>query len=348
MRKIKILLSFDYELPLGGINGTYRESLFLPTQHLLDLASELNVPLNFFADVLSVSRFRELNISDYVKDFCNQMQYAAKNGHDVQLHLHPHWLATDVIDGKFIPSPKYGLGDFNSAAEIDEIIKKGIEELKTIVNDPDHKSVAFRAGGYVLSPQSKEILSALWKNGIKIDSSMSPGYFFKSNLSSVDYTTVPKKCNWKVDLNGDFTIDAKEGLFEVPIASKRKSLFEIPTALKLKKYEHRKYKSSGRMIHSAPSPLNASEKFKKYMSTRMLTFDNYTYPLSYNMDILASFIQRAPQGEAVYVSAIGHPKGMGEYALELMTYFVKQCRKKYGDQIEFVTYNQVAEEKALI
>ncbi|NOX84607.1 MAG: hypothetical protein GXO86_01375, partial [Chlorobi bacterium] len=53
MNTIKIFLTFDYELPLGGITRSYEHSLFAPTIKLLELAEELNVPLVFFTDILS-------------------------------------------------------------------------------------------------------------------------------------------------------------------------------------------------------------------------------------------------------------------------------------------------------
>lgn len=43
MKQIDIVLSFDYELPLGGISKSFDHSLFNPTEKLLETVNELNI-----------------------------------------------------------------------------------------------------------------------------------------------------------------------------------------------------------------------------------------------------------------------------------------------------------------
>jgi len=100
-----------------------------------------------------------------------------------------------------------------------------------------HFIIAYRAGGYNLFPETKRILKALSENGIKVDTSMSRGYYFKSDFSSIDYRKLPDKPNWYIDPNGDFSKDAPTGIYEVPIAGKPKSIFEIPTKFKINYFE---------------------------------------------------------------------------------------------------------------
>ena len=351
MTKINVLLTFDYELPLGGVTGTFDESLFDPTNALLNCADKLEVPLNFFADVLSYDRFKELKRPDYYLKFASQMKSACEKGHDVQLHLHPHWKETKVINDTFETSNKYGLDSFANEDypnSIEDIIEKGISSIKEILEDEDYNCLAYRAGGYVLEPEAGKILSALRRKGIKIDSSICKGSFYKSDLSKVDYTNVPKKANWFLDLNGDFSKEgSSNGIFEIPIAGKAKSIFEVPTALKMKKCAHRAPKSGGRMIHSSPVHMNFEEKIKKLSSSRMLTFDNYTYSTSFNQKILSSYVNQFKKEDEIFLSVIGHPKTMGKYALELMTKFVEDSKKKYGDQIRFITFTEAANKLGL-
>lgn len=342
---INILLSFDYELPLGGVNGSFDESLFEPTSALLEEAERLDVPLNFFADILSVVRFKELGQLDYPKAFIDQMQFAYKARHDVQLHLHPHWLDTNIVDDKFETSDNYGLGDFDSFESINKIVKTGVKELMNITEG--ESPCAFRAGGYVLAPKTKEILKALRVNGIKIDSSICHGYYFKSHLSEVNYTNVPKLANWKLDMQGDFTKFSDDGLFEIPIAGKSKSLLEVPTAFKMKKYAHRKAEASGKMIHVPPAQLTIKEKMLQVLSSRMLTFDNYTYDLNFNSCILKNYLQRFNREKDIYVAAIGHPKTMGPYGLQLLSSFIEDTRAFYGNRVNFITYEQAKNELGL-
>ena len=343
---INVLLTYDYELPLGGVNGSFDECLFSPTHELIKLASKLDVPLNFFADVLSYERFKELGIEAFVSSFKNQMKQAYKEGHDVQLHLHPHWKETEIKREVFLCSKKYGLDSYADGLfsdSIDGIIKTGIQALKEIVEDEEYECLAYRAGGYVLAPRSKEILTSLRKNGIKIDSSICKGYFFKSDLSEVDYYGVPAKANWYLHLDGDFTREGtkNQGIFEIPIAGKSKSLFEVPTALKMKKYAHRIPPKRGRMIHNRAARLTFLQKIKKLASSRMLTFDNYTYSTDFNMKILTNYATRFSNEKEIYLAAIAHPKSMGAHSFQLMEDFIKQSRKKYKNQIRFITFSEV-------
>jgi len=89
MNHLKLLLTFDYELPLGGIVKSYRHSLFDPTDRLMELLEKLKVPAVFFADILSYVKFGEWDETGFAQAFKNQMQQAIYKGHDVQLHLHP-------------------------------------------------------------------------------------------------------------------------------------------------------------------------------------------------------------------------------------------------------------------
>ncbi len=353
MSKIHVLLTYDYELPLGGVYGTFAESLFDPTEELLKLAKELNVPLNFFADVLSYEKFLSLNRKDFTEPFAKQLLLSHNNGHDVQLHLHPHWIDTKVEGNKFFPSDKYALDSFKNEEgtnSIDSIVKRGIEVLKEILKESTvlHQCVAYRGGGYVLSPATSQVLGALRNNGIKIDSSISRGYFFKSNLSKVDYTKVPFKPNWFLSMNGAFDQEEKEGvqntIYEIPIASKPKKLLEVPTAFKMKKYAHRAPVNRGYMIHQKAASFTLQEKIKQVLSYRMLSFDNYTYSKEYLVSIFDTYVQTQKTGKDMYLSVVSHPKSMGPYSFELMRYFVEYVREKYGDEVVFTTFKKSAED----
>ena len=343
MNSIKIFLTFDYELPLGGIKKSYKHSLFNPTDELLDVLDTIKVKGVFFADILSFIMFEKWEISDYTLPFANQISNIISRGHDVQLHLHPHWLDSSFINGKIFPSEKYSLGDF---AEIDpeenifKIVNKGIERLSDICRktDPDYKCIAYRAGGYNLFPFTKEIIAALMKCGIKYDSSISPGYFFRSDSSIVNYRKVPKQPNWYLSSDGDFSKNGKDTvIYEIPIASKPKNLFEIPTTFKIKRYKHRAVEERGSMIHSNLS-VPKSDKIRQLFSSRMLTVDNHTYSPGYLLDILNYNIRRYNKHNTINLSLIGHPKSMDSYHYFLLKEFIKLAHNMYGNKLKFCTF----------
>lgn len=343
--KINILLTFDYELPLGGITKSFDHSLFQPTQQLLDFAQRMQVPLVLFADILSYTRFREKGISSYTNGFREQLQSAVSNQHDVQLHLHPHWLETEVNEHTFEPSDKFMLADFKSNDDqrsIDNIISTGIQELTTICREVDKKyaSTAYRGGGYNLAPCTAEIIRALTENGIRYDSSIVPGYYFLSAQSKVDFRNVPGKPNWYVSSENDLSEEGNQGLWEVPIASIPKHLFEVPTSFKLKKYAHRAPEARGRMIHSA-TIVSFREKFRTLMANRMLTIDNYTYSPEYLMKILNHHVRKFREYDEISLALIGHPKSMGKYAFELLERFILDVYKTYDEQAKFTTFKSL-------
>jgi len=349
MTKIKIFLTFDYELPLGGITKSYKHSLFDPTEELLDLADDLKVPIVLFADIISAIKFKSWDKEGFYIPFKNQLSDALKRGHDVQLHLHPHWLHTELINDAFHISKKYSLSDFESYSypdNIEGIVESGYNTLSEICKAtlPSYKCVAFRAGGYCLQPKTDKILTALYQNGIRYDSSISKGYYFKSDVSFVDYRKVIDKPNWILPLNGNLLSESDTGIMEIPIASKPKNIFELPTRFKLKLYKHRAVENRGKQLHTNYKTA-FMDKFNQLLASRMLTVDNHTYSDKYLMEILNYNVTLYKKDNTVIMcSLIGHPKSMGYYAHSLLRNFVKNVKDKYGSSVEFCTFSQIDKE----
>jgi hypothetical protein len=348
MNKLKLFLTFDHELPLGGLNTNYEKALFDQTRRAMDLADELQVKVTLFTDILCAIRFKEWDFENFYLPYVNQLKHALSKGHDVQLHLHPHWLTSEFRDGTYIPSTDFKLADFESKEypyNIAGIIEKGSLFLKEVLKDgfPDYNCIAYRAGGYNLSPCSDTIFTELIKNGILYDSSICKGFYFKSAISEVDFRRTPSEPNWYIGSDGNYRRCSKSGILEIPVAGKPKTLFEIPTTLKLKKYRYRMPENHGKLIHEG-KPAGFSYKIKQALAARILTFDNHTYSSSYLMKILAYQMRRYSRYDKFMVSVNSHPKGMGEYSFLLMKNFVEQTRIKYGENVEFYTYHQLYNE----
>ncbi len=345
--KIKIFLTFDHELPLGGVRTTWDDVLFQPTQTLFDVADELGVKITLFTDVLCAIKFKEWDHAGYYLPYVEQIKSAVTKGHDVQLHLHPHWLTSTFSGNKFSPSDDYSLTDFvveKNGYDINRIIKDGVDFLNDTLKPSflNYSCNAFRAGGYNLGDELSRsvILTALYKHGIRYDSSIAKGYYFNSKISEVDYRHVPSKCNWFLSLDGQLNKESNNTILEIPIASIPKSPFEIPTFLKMKKFAHRAPLSRGYQIHDG-KPGNLNNKIKVFMSSRMLGFDNYTYQFDYLLKILDHNIRKYHNQDIVMLSAVGHPKTMGDYAWDMMRHFVINARKKYPE-IEFSTFTNLS------
>ena len=338
MKTINLFLTFDYELPLGGWIVTPEEALIEPTNKILQICENLNLSVTFFVDVLSFIKFREIENNNFEKSIRQQLSEIVAKGHDIQLHLHPHWLTSYLDNETYNPSKDYKLSDFNES-EISDMVIKGIEYLNEIAKpiNPDYKCLAFRAGGYNLE-NSPLIFKILEKNDIIIDSSICHGYCFVSDVSTIDYRDVPNVPNWFF-ANGDYNKASKSGIYEIPIAGKKKSFYEIPTFVKTKIYRNRTPINRGKMIHSS-SKSPVLEVFKKAVSSRMLSFDNYTYSSRFLMKILKYNLKKFEKQQEINLSIIAHPKSMDRYNFKLMENFVVSVRKLYGEDVEFNTFQK--------
>lgn len=340
----KLFLTFDHELPLGGVKTSYKEALFDPTYKLLNIADELNVPVTLFSDVLCAYKFSEWDKNNFFEAYKDQLQQALYKNHDVQLHIHPHWL-TSSFDGKtYVPSKDFKLSDFIAHPEWNtgKIIGHGAGFLKKIcaVAQDDYQCIAFRAGGYNLEPGSDQIFQNLIEQGIRFDSSICKNYRFSSALSAVDYRGMPEAPNWFIGPDGHIKKTSDTGVLEIPIAGIPKTIFEVPTRFKLKKYSSQAPVDHGFQIHQGKQG-GMMNSMSQLFSDRMLTFDNYTYSLEYLMKILEYNMKKYRHYDEIMMCAIGHPKTMSDYAMKLFRSFVLKVREKYQDQLQFCTYRQL-------
>lgn len=341
--KIRLLLTFDHELPLGSLKTSYKRALFDPTERLFESAAKHDFPISLFTDVLCALRYKDWDNEGFYEPYVNQLQKAVSLGHDVQLHLHPHWLTSDYENGTVIPSRDYSLADFenNKKLNIGDIVNQGTRLLEDVcrkAND-NYNVLAFRAGGYNIEPGSKEIFSQLAKNGIKYDSSVVLKYYFVSSLSLIDFRKLPHMPNWFIGDNGNFRKAANSGILVIPVAAIPKTPFEIPTRFKLKHFANRAPESHGSMIHEG-NPGNRLQQLRMLFSSRMLTFDNHTLSAKYLMRILDYNVQKFSRFETLNLATCSHPKTMGDYSFSLMEKFIKMARKKYPD-IEFTTFEHL-------
>ena len=164
-----IYITLDYEIYFGEKHGTVEKCIIYPTDELTQIADKHQIKLVQFVDVGFV-----LKLDEYRKKFpvldkdynsiIEQLQRIGKNGHDIQLHIHPHW-EDCFYDGKkwIINVERYKLTDF-SAQEIEEIVARYKNALQQIT---DKNIFAYRAGGWCLQPFDK-LKEAFYKNGTRV------------------------------------------------------------------------------------------------------------------------------------------------------------------------------------
>jgi hypothetical protein len=346
MQNVTLVLSFDHELSLGGAHS-YERNLFEPTARLLDLAKEIRVPICLLTDILSAVRFEAWDRIGFYEPYCRQLHRALREGNEVQLHLHPHWLDVQLDGRRFVLGQRYSLSDFHDEApprDIAGIVRLGAEALTQICRqaDPRWECVAFRAGGYALGRHADRVLRALWENGVRVESSVAKGYFLKTRDSHVDFRQMPAQANWWIDPAGPLDRPGTQGFFEVPIvAIPRNPWNNVPFLVKRLLHRGRYFDSGGMGFHDARG--QAWDKLGRLFpfSAWHLSFDYHTHSARGLLRILEGHLRAHAHDADVYGAAIGHPKSMGPYQRQLMREFVGLARDRFGERLRFATYQQV-------
>ncbi|MCK4956929.1 MAG: hypothetical protein KAS49_04790, partial [Candidatus Cloacimonetes bacterium] len=257
-----------------------------------------------------------------------------KNGHDVQLHLHPHWLDAKYVNGNWAFNYErfslHSLLKEKNADDIDTILgcvtitKKLIESIIHKI-DENYKVYAFRAGGYLIEPFN-EIREALLMNEIYVDSSVCPSMKNQNYEFSYNFEKTPRKIKYR--FNDNINIINKNGRFiEIPILAVKISLFRrIYNAIKIRvKYEGlesgRIGTGSGASTRKKDRLLLKVVKFLFKGHYQMLTTDNsfeekYSYLLNRSKE---------------YSTQILHPKLLNAHTLGVLN------NKLENKEVRFVT-----------
>lgn len=220
---MEIYITFDYEVFLGPNVGSVDKCLIEPTNNLIKLARKHKVHFVFFIDVLfllKMEEYKELDSSinaDYLK-IITQLYELFDDGHDLQLHIHPHWYYSiyDINRRKWsLDYTHYKLSDC-SFSDIEIMFINSVTFLSKITG---RKITTYRAGGYSL-PNNVLFFDMLNKYGILNDSSV---FMLKKEFSDFqyyDYSTI-KEYN-KYSFNNDIQVECDKGCFtEFPISSIR-------------------------------------------------------------------------------------------------------------------------------
>lgn len=218
----KVILTFDYELFFGERSGTVDKSIIRPTEQLLTKLEEIGGKATFFVDYLMIKYMKEnKDTKNDANKITNQLQKIVRLGHRIELHLHPHWIdARYKGDGtwEFKNYTHYSLSSL-SEDEVIELFREGTNMLNEIAQtvDPQYKVAAFRAGGWAIQPFS-HVRKAFREAGIRIDSSVSAGFYYRGQDSFYDFRNIPAKVWYR--FTEDVTNEAPDGEFiEKPISS---------------------------------------------------------------------------------------------------------------------------------
>ena len=212
-------LTLDYELGLGNYTGTPKNCLIEPMRHLTMMTDRYEVKLNIFVDATYLLKLRKEKerYTQLQKDWkllSSHITQLDKEGHAIQLHLHPQWIYSEYDGEKWILDKEhYKLSDI-PLEEQKTLISDGVELLNSLIIK---KVTAFRAGGYSVE-NFPQLYDTFLKAGITIDSSVYRGNQAKGKYNEYDYRFVPRKTSWKF-LNNHKEENNDGGMIEYPIST---------------------------------------------------------------------------------------------------------------------------------
>ncbi|MBF0382165.1 MAG: hypothetical protein HQL69_14165 [Magnetococcales bacterium] len=365
---LEIFLTVDYEIYFGRSLMTQEEILLAPTKELLESCSAINVPLTMFCDVNYIAKLQEWGDFSLVAKIEEQLCKAISMGHDVQLHIHPHWeFTTRDKDGSFhFADNHYLLGTrFTDTAtrkmDITQAIAKGKDYLENLLKPvaSSYNCCAYRAGGYGLQPYEGDMLAALIDNGIKIDSSVIPGYKMQSKVHMIDFSDlVGRSHNWYGPVDG-LAAPAMQnsGLLEIPIATadlQQSQWNPWPEAL-TKVIQQMWYGGSPYQPRGEPvgwqvppkTPIMQRAKLSWWALNAVLNAGEAKLEMYRDVGrmlaITLGHVQRETALNGVHrLAVIGHPKGMHTAHFKTLQDYVTQLRKRYKQSIRFLSMSELA------
>lgn len=351
---MNLVLTFDYEL-FGDGSGDVFEHMVKPTQRILQICGDHDIKTTIFVEVIEYLKLKEEwesgNRMGYrenpVTAIETQLQEAALDGHDIQLHIHPQWVNADFKNSSWnVDLDNWRLGDFESATDygIEELIADGKNALEALIQpvEPQYKCIAFRAGAFNIMPSSK-VFSALKSLDIKLDSSVYPGGHEQGDLSRYDYRNVPLSEDfWWADANDIRKAAAeKSDLMEIPLfALPQRRIHKLLNIEKIKSLVSKKNNAVSSVARSKISNLTLLEKVQFLFQKEAFTWDFCLFSGKLHKTFFSEIESWFSDQRSTFV-LIGHPKSYrSDRSLETL---IKQAQTRH-ERYRFKTLKEVYEE----
>lgn len=315
---MKIFLTFDYELFFGKEAGTVQKCMLEPTSDLFNLAKGKDVSYTFFVDVgylIQADRYPEL--TDEVNQVKAQINTMIDLGHDVQLHIHPHWERSTFSEGswKMNTHNAYKLSDFNDE-ERANIIRSYKSYLESLIG---RKVTVFRAGGWCIQPFT-DLMEVFKELDLKIDSSVFHNGYLVTNDYNVDFRNAPLKSKYRFE--SDVCEEVEDGTFtEYPIASFRYRPSFYWWLYGLGKLFPAKHKMIGDGVFVSQGGRKISS-LTSYTTTHVSTDGYYAKKLE-------AALNKSENLNHEEMVIIGHPKGNTLYSMNKVAEFIARNHKKH-------------------
>lgn len=215
----QIIIGLDYEVFFGKNTGSAIKSLIEPTDQIVKVLEKHNAKLSLFVDSGYLLKLQEQanehpSLRDDLERITDQLKSLSQQGHDIQLHIHPHWEDCH-FDGEqwHTDTSRYRLHDFSEDDQID-LVKRYKHVLDQISTQP---IFAYRAGGWCMQPFDS-IAKALKSQDVWLDSTAYEHGFSEDPIRWFDFRKCPQTPLWKFET--DPVKPVESGYFtEIPISA---------------------------------------------------------------------------------------------------------------------------------
>ena len=317
---MQVFLTFDYELFFGDNSGSVSKCLIEPTDKLLYIAKKTKCVYTFFVDVgylvkLESYKLTHPNLAKELSLIKAQLHQIIQEGHDIQLHIHPHWEKSFYNHNGWQMNTQnyYRLHDF-SHSEIEQIVSKYKSYLEELIHRPVH---AFRAGGWCIQPFD-HLYDIFKKHQIRIDSSVMRNAKMESGNYYFNFMNAPDKDIYKFEK--DILSEKENGFFtEYPISSRKYSPLFYWKLYLLGRLNPSNHKMIG------DGSFMAQPGRKKSVLTKS-TWNHLSMDGYYSSMLIKAKKELEAQHKKNMV-VIGHPKGMTKYSFSMLYKFIISLSK---------------------
>lgn len=188
---IYLALTHDWELRGDG-SGDIEKIQFAPLRKLLEIYRKHGARTTFLPDVMQQLAFRRFeNEHSELKPLANawdeHVREAFRQGHDIQLHLHPQWRDAHYENVHWRLNGDWSIINYDRDCAYSMLsdCKQYLENLLRSF-DRNYRCLAFRAGALAAAP-SDHLFESLADIGIQLDVSIAPGLVVNDQNLKLDY-----------------------------------------------------------------------------------------------------------------------------------------------------------------
>ena len=194
-----IYLAFtdDWELRGDG-SGDPEKLQFQPMRELVRIFNRHGLRASFYVEVMQQLSCRRLqDRHPELKALAERWEAAVvetfRQGHDIQMHLHPQWKDAAYEEGRWKLSAPWSLLD-HDPADIKQMLSEGKSYLENLLHrvDPHYRCLAFRAGYWCIAP-SRLALPTLAELGFILDTSIVGGIRYRTRNIQLDFRNVEER-----------------------------------------------------------------------------------------------------------------------------------------------------------